>query len=61
VIVTMLVCDEVAAPVCRCLGEDSDDPYSCSCSAADGPHLVCADCGAPMVAIDVDSGRRLAS
>lgn len=57
----MTVCDPDLVEVCRCLGEDDEDPYSCECAAAPGVALVCEQCGARMVVIDADSGRRLAS
>ena len=57
----MIVCDPDVIDVCRCLGEDGEDPYSCQCSAAAGVTLLCEACGARLIVIDADSGQRLAS
>jgi hypothetical protein len=52
---TMWICDPETVGLCPCDGEQ----YSCSCDVVRAVHMVCANCGSPMVLINVDDGSRV--
>jgi hypothetical protein len=59
---TQWICE--TRPVCRCSGEKPGDPltgYSCDCVRSMAVMGCCRACLQPMVEIETDSGRKVAS